>query len=473
MSAAPGRPGQATHGSLPHEPSPVSLQRRLLLYLLLAAPGVWTVALFFSVSQARHEVNELFDTQLIRLARQVQVTLVPGAVGGGSRLAKAPSEGTADAGESDVRDLAIAVWDKTGQLELSDREGVRMAYRAKASGFVDQQIDGRTWRVYYLQSADGKWLVAAGQRAYERDELVYGLSFSQVVPWLTVLPVLLLVMTWAVRRALAPMRDLTSELSQRSASDLRAVPDSRAPAELKPLLAAMNGLFARIEQMLARERRFTADAAHELRTPLAALRVQWDVVRRAAPGESRAQAECQLTGGLDRMARLVTQMLALSQLESGVVETQPSEVNWRPIVEHAFSDCLPLAERRHIELACEWPDTGQHPMPLLGDGNLLTILLRNLLDNAVRYAPPDTCVTLRMTRDLLEVENDGPALSPEQIARMGERFYRPDGQQEGGSGLGISIVMRIAELHGLALQFTTRADGRGVRVALRPAVTRP
>ena len=450
----------------------MSLQRRLLLYLLVCAPLVWGVALYFSINRARHEVNELFDTELILLARQLQSTLSPTYAGTASVLPPPAPPGSPDAGESDVRDLAVAVWDRQGRLMLSDREGVQLPHLAGASGFVDREVAGGTWRIYYLQSFDGHWLVAAGQHTYERDELVYGLTLSQVVPWLLLLPILLAVMAWAVRRALAPMHQLATELRQRKADDLQAVPDDHAPAELKPLLGAMNGLFARIEQLLVRERRFTADAAHELRTPLAVLRAQWDVVRRSGNAAERAQAEEKLSAGLDRMGRLVTQMLALSRVESATAPALTAEVQWPAIVEQAMSDCLALAERRRIELACEWPPAGQHPLPLLGDAHLLTVLLRNLLDNAVRYAPPATGVTLRFTQDCMELENEGAPRSAEQLGRMGERFYRPDGQQEGGSGLGISIVRRIAQQHGLELLFDTGANGRGVKAVLRFATAR-
>jgi len=445
----------------------VSLQRRLLIYLLVCAPLVWFVGLYFSISRARHEVNELFDTELIRLARQVQSTLGPTYPGTVSPLPPPPAAGSQDAGESDVRDLAVAVWDTQGRLMISDREGAELPHRADASGFVDQEINGRIWRVYYLQSFDGKWLVAAGQGAYERDELVYGLTLTQVVPWLLLLPILLAVMAWAVGRALSPMHQLTAELAGRRAEDLRPVPGERAPAELKPLLGAMNGLFARIEQLLVRERRFTADAAHEMRTPLAVLRAQWDVVRRSGSASERAEAEAKLGAGLDRMGRLVTQMLSLSRVESGVQPALATEVQWPRIVEQAMSDCLALAERRHIELACEWPPRDTHPLPLLGDEHLLTVMLRNLLDNAVRYAPTGTTVLLRFGGEHLELDNDGPPLSPEQLARLGERFYRPAGQKEGGSGLGVSIVRRIAELHGLELIFGTGSNGQGVKVTLQ------
>jgi two-component system sensor histidine kinase QseC len=445
----------------------VSLQKRLLLYLLLCAPLVWGVALYFSLISARHEVNELFDTELIRLARQVHATLIPVQPGQHVEPPPAPAEGTSEAGHSEVEDLAVAVWDRDGHLMLHDHEGVGLRYAPGASGFVDDMIGGSRWRVYYLHSSDGQWLVAVGQGAYERDELVYGLTMSQVVPWLLVLPILLIVMTWAVRRALSPMIRLTEDLRRREAADLRPVPHEKAPSELKPLLVAMNGLFTRIEELLVRERRFTADAAHELRTPLAVLRAQWDVVRRAGSAAERTQAEEKFGAGLDRMGHLVTQMLSLSRAETGAVPAAKAEIDWVPIVEQAMSDCLALAGRRHIDLACEWPADGKHPMPLLGDAHLLTVMLRNLLDNAVRYAPEGSAVTLRIGSEHLEVNNGGPALSPEQIQHLGQRFHRPVGQEQAGSGLGISIVQRIAQSHGLALVMSAGDDGTGVRAMLK------
>lgn len=444
----------------------MSLRRRLMLYLLICAPVVWGVALLVSAHRARHEVNELFDTEIIRLALQVQATLVAAAAPG-QMLSRPPS-----AGEADLRDLAIAVWNRQGQLLLVDREGVQLPRRADATGFVDMQLGGEPWRVYYLQAQNGEWLVAAGQHGDERGELVRDLVAGQLVPWLLVLPVLLLAMAWAVRRALQPVRMLTSELQGRSADDLRPVPMNHAPEELQPMLSAMNGLFARIESTLERERRFTADAAHELRTPLAVLRAQWDVLRRASGEDERHRAETQLNAGMDRLDRLVTQMLALSRLESTDRLPQAQALQWAPLVEQAISDVLPLAERRHIELDCEWPDTDEAPMPLQGDPDLMTVLLRNLLDNAVRYAPEGSTVRMRFGVDRLTIENDGAALPPDVLAQLGQRFHRVDGQSESGSGLGVSIVQRIAALHGLGLRYRPRAHGQGVIVELGPHATR-
>lgn len=440
----------------------MSLQRRLLLYLLICAPVVWAVALLISADRARLEVNELFDTEIIRLALQVQATLSAAGMPG-QDLPRQKA-----AGEADLRDLAIAVWNRQGELLLVDREGVQLPRRSDATGFVDMQLDGGPWRVYYLQSPTGDWLVAAGQRGSERDELVWDLVAGQLAPWILVLPVLLLAMAWSVRRALQPVRLLTRELQGRTADDLRPVPVTQAPQELQPMLAAMNGLFTRIESTLERERRFTADAAHELRTPLAVLRAQWDVLRRASGEGERRRAETQLDAGMDRMDRLVTQILALSRLEATNQLPQARALQWAPLVEQAISDVLPLAERRRIELDCEWPAAGTPPMPLQGDADLVAVLLRNLLDNAVRYAPEGSTVRLRFGADRMAVENDGAALPTDVLAHLGQRFRRVDGQAESGSGLGVSIVQRIAALHGLTLGYGALTGGQGVMAELRP-----
>ena len=441
----------------------MSIQKRLLLYLLVGAPLVWLLAGLVSIRFARHEVDELFDTELIRLARQVQVTLALPAAERGAPLPMPPA--SAASGEADVRDLAIAVWARDGRLLLADREGVSLPYRPETAGFVDLAIAGELWRIYYLQSFDGDWLVAAGQKAHEREELALDVTLGQALPWLATLPLLLLVMAFAVRRAVAPLHGLSDELRARSADALQPLALTHAPSELRPLVGAMNGLFSRIEAMLARERRFTDDAAHELRTPLAVLRAQWDVLRRARPGAERDEAEAKMTRGLARLDRLVAQLLALSRVESGgsVLAKQP--VDWAALVEQVMNDCLPLAERRRIELECDWAQpAGREPLPLHGDAALLAVLLRNLLDNALRYAPQGSTVTLRFDELALEVENDAEPLSDEQLARLGERFYRPEGQDEIGSGLGLSIVRRIAALHGLDLRFERRDGGRGLRV---------
>jgi two-component system sensor histidine kinase QseC len=226
------------------------------------------------------------------------------------------------------------------------------------------------------------------------------------------------------------------------------------------MLAAMNGLFGRIGETLARERRFTADAAHELRTPISVLTAQWAVYRGAPEGPERDRAARALDAGLSRMARLVEQMLGLSRLDATERLKDTAPLDWPLLVEEVMSDVLPLAGRRRIELGCEWADGVEGAAPAWrGDRHLMGLLLRNLLDNAVRYAPEGSAVTLRFERERVAVENAVPAgFDATQLVTWGERFHRPDGQAESGSGLGVSIARRIAELHGLSLVHRADAD---------------
>ena len=450
--------------------SPITLQRRLLLYLLISAPLVWSVALAFSVVEARHEVNELFDTEMIRLARQIQVISPRLAPSADDPLASAVAP--AEQGESDLSDLAVAVWDGHGQLLVVDREGVQLPWIQDASGFVHVDVGPESWRIYYMQAPAFQGLIASGQRVAERDELVWGLVASQLVPWLLVLPVLLVAMAWAVRQAMEPMQTVTQSLHARGANDLSRLPVDQAPAELVPLLEAMNELFARIEDSLERERRFTADAAHELRTPMAVLAAQWSVYRGARDSDERERAAAQLTMGLERASRLMEQMLSLSRLEATQGLPQARPLDWQALVEQALSDVLPLAERRQIELACEavapTASSGLTGPQWLGDPALMALLLRNLLDNAVRYAPAESVVTMRLGPDEVSVENDVTRpISPEDVKAWGTRFHRPEGQQESGSGLGVSIAQRIAALHGLRLMHGV-VDGRVSARLTRP-----
>lgn len=450
----------------------MTLQRRVLLLVLLSAPLVWLAALLFSIDRARVEINELFDTELIRLARQVQSTL-PLASLEAIDVPAARAIDRAAQGDAELEDLAIAVWNRQGQLLLVDREGVELPHRLDASGFTDVTLGDALWRVYYLQAASRDWLIAVGQDRHERDELVWNLMAGQVLPWLLTLPVLLLVMYSAVRRALRPLRSLTTELDRRAPGDLAPLHEAGVPQDLLPLVRSMNTLFARIGQTMEHERRFTADAAHELRSPLAALQAQWEAVQLqhgAVQGDRAATSDDKIAASLGRMGRLVTQLLALSRLDlppAGAASHPP--VDWSAVVEQVFSDLLPLADGRRVELACEWPPGGAAALPLQAEPSLVSAMLRNLLDNALRHAPPGSTVTLRMQVDAIEVLDEGPGVSAVELPRMGDRFYRPPGADEGGSGLGLSIVRRIAELNGLAVGWDNRQDSRGFRVRIARA----
>lgn len=447
----------------------MTLQRRLLVLLLASVPLIWGAAVTTSLLRARHEIHELFDTQQIRLAQQVLALVqASGALPEGSGTVALPDvDPGAGLGEAELKDLSVAVWSADGQLRLADREGAALPPRSDGTGFVDLAVGGEPWRVFYLRPSGSRWTVAVGIASEERDEVLQGLILGQLVPWLLMLPVLLVAMAFAVRHALKPLRTLAADLARRGPDDLHTVEVRGLPAEVAPLVQSMNRLFDKIGRALEHERRLTADAAHELRTPLAALRAQWEAARFAGAADVREAAHRQVGEGIQRLERLVTQLLALSGVESRPDTVQATPVDWGRVVQDALSDVLPLVEASGADVDVEWPAAPQAPLPIAGEAALLTLLVRNLVDNALRYGARR--VWLHFTVDALVVEDDGPGVPPDVLARLGDRFYRPPGQAAAGSGLGLSIVARVARLHGLAVRY---AAGGGERPGLRVTLAR-
>jgi two-component system sensor histidine kinase QseC len=202
--------------------------------------------------------------------------------------------------------------------------------------------------------------------------------------------------------------------------------------------------------------------------------LHWETAQLAGTDADRARAYAQIGVGIERLSHLVSQLLALAAIESRGASVFTTAVDWHRVVENVLSDVLPVIESSGCEVSVVWPEDGAPPLPLTGDETLLATLLRNLIDNSVRYSPPRTQVQVRFTAQALTIEDEGPGLAAEQLTRLGDRFYRPAGQAQSGSGLGISIVRRVASLHGLDVQFASR-DGGGlcVTVARRAVDERP
>jgi two-component system sensor histidine kinase QseC len=440
----------------------MSIQRRLLLWLLAISAGLWALTGVAAYLNSRHEINELFDTQQVRLAEQVLAQEAQRSGGGAGRPATAIP---ADRGEAEPEDMVLAIWDADGRPLWRSDATTELPYRA-TGGFERMALNGAEWIVFYLRSADGRRTVAAGELAHERDELLEAALASQMVPWALILPVLALSIWMTVRIVFRPLRQIAESIGGRSAGDLHPIPAESSPRDIRPLIDSMNALFGRIAAALEHERRLTADASHELRTPLAALRAQWDAATMARDEATRARAMAQIGPGFERLSRLVEQLLSLSELERPEPQRFDQPIDWRRVVETVASDVLPLVEARDAELQVDWPDGGIEALPLLGSEALLVTMLRNLVDNAVRYGPRGNRVRLQIGADEIEVVDAGPGLPPAMHGRIGARFARPAGQAEPGSGIGLSIVRRIAELHGLRVSYEPAAGG-GLRVRIR------
>lgn len=441
----------------------MSLRRRLLWWLLPAASVLWIATLVGSFLDARYEINELFDTQQVQLARQIlsalpaPASIVPD-VGDGDAV---PPE---RAGEAELEDMSIAVWGRSGQLVMVDQEGVRLPRSRGYDGFDNLHIAGEAWRVYYQHGDVSGWTVAVGQRMGERREVILDMVLSQLSLWLIALPILVVVMFAAIRHATRPLQSLASEVERRSPEDLRPL-DEGVPSDLRALVTAMNRLFARVGRAIENERRLTADAAHELRTPIAALQAQIEVAQMAKSDGARGTAMKNLNVGVQRLSALVNQLLTLERMENLRALPNAVVVRWDRVMERVLSDCLPQADAQGSEVGCVWPERGE-VFPLTGDEDLLAVMLRNLVDNAVRYAGPGAQVEVMFGRDGLRVQDNGPGVATDELTHLGERFHRPPGNAQAGSGLGLSIVKRVADLHGLQVRFDNVESGRGFCVSV-------
>ncbi len=442
---------------------PGSLQGRLMVLVPGLVAAVWLVAAAVTWFDVRHELDELLDSHLAQAAALLVVQQGL-RVDGDDHSIDAPSLHryapkvafqVFHDGKLALRSANAPTTPMVG-LDLGSADGL-------SEGFRTADIAGTTWRLFSTRGRDSDVQVLVGEQLSSRAAILLAVLRSSLWPMAAGLPLLALAAGWAVRRGMAPLRRLGSTLAARQPQALEPVVVVDAPAELLPAVAALNRLFARIDALMAAERRFTADAAHELRTPIAAIRAQAQVALGEADAGDRSRALRATLAGCDRAARLIDQMLTLSRLEGGAAPAL-AQVELTALVRQVAADLAPKAldKRQAIEV-----DAGP-PLPVRGDATLLEVMVRNLVDNAIRYSPPQARIGLYLDRAdgavRMRVEDSGPGLSEAQRQRLGERFFRVLGSAEDGSGLGWSIVRRIADLHQAALRVSRSATLGGLAV---------
>jgi two-component system sensor histidine kinase QseC len=313
------------------------------------------------------------------------------------------------------------------------------------SGFATVEfVDRQKWRVFATTGSESDIQVYVAEKLDSRSAILWAVLRSMLWPLVFALPFFGLAVWWSVRRGLAPLRHLSDSLTHRQAQALDAVPLQGMPSELLPLAQALNTLLDRIGQMLLSERRFTADAAHELRTPIAAIRAQAQVALGAGDNAAEREHALQATlGGCDRATRLVEQLLTLARLEAAPA-APATPVDLCAVARRIAADLAPVALARQQVLELQ----AQKSCAVAADEMLLGVLVRNLLDNALRYSPVGARVQVSLEcisgQTRLTVEDSGPGMTPAEMARLGERFYRVLGNDQPGSGLGWSIVKRLA-----------------------------
>ena len=427
-----------------------SLRARLLAWLLAGVVCVGAVGGWIVYRNALAEADAFFDyhlrqTALILRDQPVQYLLAPQF---------APANASYD--------FVVQVWSLDGVRVYLSRPHTVLP-QITTLGFSTVATSEGRWRVFGVQAATS--VIQVAQPMGVREQRAAQLALQTLKPFALLLPVLALVIWFAVGQALEPLQRLTALVKARRVDALDPLPDPGLPDEVQPLVAALNDLLVRLRAALARERAFMADAAHELRTPLTALHLQMGMLARASSESERTAAMSTLSAGVQRAIRLVEQLLALARQEPRA-ETQRASVRLDDLAREIVAELVPLADARHVDLGV----AAAQPAAVEGDADALRTLLRNLVDNAVRYtsaggrvdvtvAAPEVSSGTRLT-----VSDDGPGIPPEERARVFDRFYRRAGTEPPGSGLGLAIVKAIAESHGATLSLADGPGGRGLAV---------
>ncbi|KVK73272.1 hypothetical protein WS90_31760 [Burkholderia cepacia] len=456
-----------------------SIRRRVSSMALGCVTAVWLVAVFGSFRYATREIGEWEDARLVEYA-SLLVDLSPADL---DRLARVPPDarveldhrGSKSGAETDgdrlPRDVLFEVRDARGQVVAS-------SLPAGAAGLPDAHdphdprgnpetvvIRNASWRTHTLRDdASGRW-IRVMEIANTRSDLATGTARGIVVPLIVALPILALLLWYLIGRGLAPLKTLSTLIGARDARSLDPLGIAAVPDEVRPLVDAIDRLLARLRQSIVRERAFTSDAAHELKTPLAAIKVQAQVAIATDDPAHQRLAMQRVVQGVDRSARLAEQLLLLARLDE--YERIPTRaVAVRELVEAALDRHLAKASDKAIDLVAG-PVSGR---AIDADPILIGILLDNLVDNAVKYGRPGGRIELGVhddgARQRIVVRDDGPGVAPGEHERLGDRFYRGSGAQLPGSGLGLSIVTRIAQYFGGTVQFGPGIDGRGLGVAV-------
>ncbi|GDY34930.1 ATP-binding protein [Acidovorax sp. NB1] len=435
---------------------PRSLRMRLLVFLLAAIVLAGAVQGALAYRSALDEADALFDYHMQQTALALRSGLPVDAQGLGPGLDP----------EDENHEFIVQVWTNEGLRIFESAVGAALPQIA-VLGFTNVQARGGTYRVFSMQTRSQ--VIQVAQNMAVRQGMARSLALRTLAPLALMAPLLVLAVWWGVSRSLAPVERVRRQLAQRQADDLSPVSDAQLPDEVQPLVSELNLLFERVQQAFEAQEHFVADAAHELRSPLAALRLQLQGLQRAGDDATRAAAIERLSAGIDRATRLVEQLLTLARQEASSTASEP--VDLRAMAQLALADVAPAAQARGMDIGLLDSDATTAPVIVRGSAEALRMLVRNLLDNAIKYTPPggqvDVQVGTNSGHAVLTVEDNGPGIAPEHRERVMQRFVRDTADGAPGSGLGLAIVLAIAQRHGATVALDRSMRLGGLRVTLR------
>lgn len=443
---------------------PWSLRRRLVALLLALTALMWGTSAAVIYWQANKESDELFDQSLSETAHLL-LALAERGIASGTASESAPLVESAQGEHSTY--LFFQIWNSRGGLVYRSLGAPAKPFMAaSAGGFGWTTLQGHRWRSYSAWNEARTLQIQVGEPIHHRKEISGGFAYRLGLFALVTIPLTGLLIWWIVHAAFAPLRRSAGEVAARAPNDLREVGSEGAPIEVAPLLLALNGLLARVRHTLLHEQRFTADAAHELRTPLAAIKTNLQVLRRARnPDEGREAVEG-LSASVERSSHLIDQLLTLARFDPERVAVQPFlQVDLGELVNGQVREHAAFALARGVVLRAE-----PRPVIVTGHAASMVVLLRNLVDNALRYTQAGGTVVVASTVGAagpeLIVSDSGPGIEEAERQRIFDRFFSLPGNASKGSGLGLSIVRRIAEVHGANIELRPGLEGRGITFAV-------
>lgn len=433
-----------------------SLKRHILALALTSITLVWVAAAALTYIDARRELNEVLDAHLA----QASTLLVAQT---SHELEEVETEHDPLQHKYSLR-VAFQIWEEGNRLRLRSANAPTEPLSLQENGYSDATINGQRWRVFSAWDNDHSMLIHVAEKTEVRDQLARGIALNLLEPLWIALPLLGIMLWLTVTGSLRPLKRMTNEIEHREPDNLTALDAGTAPSEVLPLIGHLNNLFMRINALIQNERRFTADAAHELRTPVAAIKAQAQVARGATDPQERLRALDQAIAGCDRTSHLIDQLLTLARLDIADADhREPCAL--RALVAEVMAEIAPTALNKGVQLELiEGAEITTDGLP-----TLLRIMLRNLLDNAVRHTPAGTLVRVEMTGatpPCITVTDNGPGLPAEELEKISRRFYRPLETKASGSGLGLSIVQRIVEIHRASMEIGLAPNHSGLRVTI-------
>ena len=430
-----------------------SIRRKLLVVLVAVMTGFLLIGAWVTYSAAREEADAMFDYHLEQIARA---------------LASRDFGGPAGALATDERfDFVVRIWTRDG-LFLFPPDAARDFPETLRPGLSTVRTASGEWRIFALQGRGQT--VAVAQPTAVRARLAAAAALRTVIPFLLLLPLVVALIFLAVARELRPLVGLARAVAGRTPEALEPIPATAVPAEVRPLVDALNDLLGRLRAALDAQRDFVADAAHELRTPLAALQLQAGLIERSTDSGERLAALAELKAGVARATHTVRQLLTLARNEPGAHDRPFAPVRLGEMLQRAVAAHAVLADARRIDLGATGLDQAA---TVAGDAEALGSLIDNLVANALGHAPAggrvDVACGVAGDAPWLTVADNGPGIPPDEHERVFDRFYRRSGAAAGGSGLGLAIVATIARRHDAGVSLTdTPGGGLTVRVTFPP-----